>query len=64
MTKREVLQRQIAAVLDNPSIYVGGPSHVNMRRSERIIQLIEEECGFAVDLTEPYVLPPVPPPAA
>ena len=47
MTKREVLQRTLASILDHPSVYMGGPSHGSMRRAARIVD--ELEAGGHID---------------
>jgi hypothetical protein len=42
MTNRETLQRKIAALLDHPSVYMGGPSRQSMSKADKIIKLLEE----------------------
>lgn len=56
MTKREVLQRHIAASLDHPSVYMGGPSKQNMRKAERLIEWMERDGYLVADkITGEYV---------
>ena len=43
MTKRELIQRRIASILDGTSVYMGGPSQGSMRRALKIIELLEED---------------------
>lgn len=42
--ERLLVQRQIAAQIDYPSVYMGGPSPRAMKLAERIMQGLEE--GF------------------
>jgi hypothetical protein len=42
MTQREQLQREIASILDHPSVYMGGPSARNMALAERIMRHLEK----------------------
>lgn len=37
---RVVMLRTIAAILDHPSVYMGGPSQLNMRRAEQILAAV------------------------
>jgi hypothetical protein len=46
--KREILKREIASMLDHPSVFMGGPSQQNQRRADRIIQHLENQYGFSV----------------
>lgn len=39
----EMVQYRIAALLDHPSVYMGGPSHGNMRRAEKIMDLLMQD---------------------
>jgi hypothetical protein len=41
MTDSEILRREIASMLDHPSVFMGGPSQQNMRLAERIIRHLE-----------------------
>lgn len=43
MTKREVLQREIAAILDHPSVFMGGPSRQSLKTAGRVLQHLEAE---------------------
>ena len=36
----EVIQRNIASMLDHPSVYMGGPSQGSMRRAKRIVEYL------------------------
>lgn len=45
--KREILKREIASLLDLPSIYMGGPSQGNLRRAAQIIEHIEMYYGIS-----------------
>ena len=38
MTEREKLQREIASILDHPSVFMGGPSQHNLRKAERVLE--------------------------
>jgi hypothetical protein len=46
--KREILKREIASMLDHPSVFMGGPSQQNQRKADRIIQHLEREYGFSL----------------
>jgi hypothetical protein len=50
MTDREILQREIASILDHPSVYMGGPSPHHMRTADRIINHLEKR--KLVDLSQ------------
>lgn len=39
--ERLLVQRQIASILDGPSLYMGGPSRQNMQKAEKIIEALE-----------------------
>jgi len=36
----EVVQRNIASMLDHPSVYMGGPSQGSLRRAGRIVEYL------------------------
>lgn len=38
MTERELLQREIATILDHPNVYTPGPDLISMRRADQIIE--------------------------
>ncbi len=38
----KVLRPRIAAILDFPSVYMGGPSHGNLRKADRILEMLKE----------------------
>ena len=40
-TERLLIQRQIASVIDSPSVYMGGPSRNAMKKAESIIKMLE-----------------------
>lgn len=40
VSDRVVMLRTIAAVLDHPNVYMGGPSQRNMRRAEEILAAV------------------------
>ena len=40
-TEKLLVQRQIASIIDSPSVYMGGPSHNAMKKAERIIKVLE-----------------------
>lgn len=44
---RYILRQQIAAVLDYPSAYMGGPSPSSVRRAIEIIRMLEAEWVIA-----------------
>ena len=54
----EEMVRTIAAMLDHPSVYMGGPSQRNMRRAEQIIAAVapliaaqeRERCAAMVEV--------------
>ena len=48
--KREILKREIASMLDHPSVFMGGPSQGNQRKANRIIEFLEREYSFDVHL--------------
>ena len=39
---RELVKNCIASILDNPSIYMGGPTLHNKKRADKILELLEE----------------------
>lgn len=39
--EREYVRREIASVLDHPSVYMGGPSQNSLRRASRVIDCLE-----------------------
>lgn len=39
----EIIQRTMASIMDFPSLYMGGPSHNNMKKADKIIKFLEEE---------------------
>ena len=39
--ERLLIQRLIAAIIDHPSVYMGGPSRNSMRKAENIIESLE-----------------------
>ena len=39
--ERLLVQRQIAGILDHPSVYVGGPSRQSMEKAGRVIAMLE-----------------------
>lgn len=39
--EREYVRREIALILDHPSVYMGGPSQNNLRRADRIMDALE-----------------------
>lgn len=39
--ERLLVQRQIASILDYPSVYMGGPSRGSMGKAERVIEYLE-----------------------
>lgn len=41
----KIMRRVIASILDSPSVYMGGPSHQNLRKADRIIEYLAIE-GF------------------
>lgn len=38
--KREKLQHDIAAILDHPSVFMGGPSHHHLRKADAIMKYL------------------------
>ena len=58
----EEMVRTIAAMLDHPNVYMGGPSQRNMRRAEQIIAAAapiiaaqeRERCALVADEEEAY----------
>jgi hypothetical protein len=42
MTKREILILYIASFLDGNSVYMGGPSQMNRKRADRLLEILEE----------------------
>jgi hypothetical protein len=42
MTDRKTLVREIATILDYPSVYMGAPSNRSIRYAEKIIELLDE----------------------
>lgn len=42
MTDKETVQRNIAAILDHPSVFMGGPSRQNMKKAEKIIYYLQD----------------------
>ena len=40
--ERRLVQRQIAGIIDHPSIYMGGPSVNSMRKAGSIIEALED----------------------
>jgi len=40
-TAREIAIREVAAALDSPSVFMGGPSQQNLRKAEAIFPIIE-----------------------
>lgn len=42
MTMREILQREVASILDYPSVYMGGPSQQSLSTADRIIKHLEK----------------------
>jgi len=36
-----IIKRGIAAIIDHPSVYMGGPSHNSMRKAASIIEALE-----------------------
>ena len=59
----EEMVRTIAAMLDHPSVYMGGPSQRNMRRAEQIIAAVapliakaeRERCAVMAETHEWFV---------
>lgn len=47
MTK-EHMCLAIASILDNPSVYMGGPSQGSLRKADRILEYLEDQ-GFLDD---------------
>lgn len=45
MTEREILQREIASILDYPSVYMGGPSYTSLQKAERIVKFLERRAA-------------------
>lgn len=43
--ERERLKYRLAAELDRPSVYMGGPSQQSLRVAERLMWIIEEEAA-------------------
>ena len=39
----EIIQRTMASIMDYPSLYMGGPSHNNMMKADKIIKFLKEE---------------------
>jgi hypothetical protein len=46
-----VLQRTIAAVLDHPSVFMGGPSVTNMRKADHLIRAIRNS-GYDIRMKD------------
>jgi DnaJ-class molecular chaperone len=40
---RAVMRRFIASILDHPSVYMSGPSQGNLKKADRILDLMVEE---------------------
>ena len=38
-----VMRQQIAAILDHPSVYMGGPSQQSIRKAIRIVEILLKE---------------------
>lgn len=52
--ERLLVQRQIAGIIDYPSVYIGGPSNGAMRKADKILMVLENghrlhgtKCGHA-----------------
>jgi hypothetical protein len=43
MSEYERVQRIVAAFLDHPNIFMGGPSQGNLRRADDLLSLLGEE---------------------
>lgn len=39
--ERLLVQRQIASIIDHPSVFMGGPSRQSMQKADRIIAALE-----------------------
>jgi hypothetical protein len=39
----EIIQRTMASIMDYPSLYMGGPSPGNMKKSQKIIEFLKKE---------------------
>lgn len=44
---KDILQQRIAAILDHPSVYMGGPSKQNMRKAQTILDMMIK-AGFDI----------------
>jgi hypothetical protein len=47
MTDRDELAREIASILDYPSVYMGAPSNRSLRYAEKIVGLFDERIAAA-----------------
>jgi hypothetical protein len=47
--RRELLKRELGAILDHPSVFMGGASQQNKRKADRIIQHLMDHWGFDPD---------------
>lgn len=62
VTEEMVMLRTIAAMLDHPSVYMGGPSQRNMRRAEQILAAVtpliaaaeRERCAKVAESVAPW----------
>ena len=41
--RRDRLRLAIAAILDHPGVYMGGPSAQSMRRADRIVEMLDHD---------------------
>lgn len=39
-------RHDIALILDHPSVYMGGPSQVNLKRADKILEYLANQCEF------------------
>jgi hypothetical protein len=57
IARRNELVHRIAAELDKPSVYMGGPSKVSRRRAEKIVDLLPDYLDQgAVSLDDPVLI--------
>lgn len=49
MTRHELLEIEIASILDMPSVFMGGPSVGNRRRAAKIIGFLVSENLLQID---------------
>jgi hypothetical protein len=42
-TEQLIVQRGIAAILDSPSVYMGGPSQMSLKKAKAIVDMLMRE---------------------